>query len=103
MTIGNMVNLSKINSLNNNGFSKLVLFDSGANCCVSNNKDDFVGELCPIEGQSVDGIGKALTIEGEGHLAWTFVAKNGTYRTLKVPGFYIPTANTCIASLRTIT
>jgi len=102
MTIGNMVNLSSINSSGTKSIDESVLFDSGANCCVSNNPEDFVGKIKPVHGESVDGIGKALSIEGQGKVAWTFVAANGMYRTLLVPCFYIPSANTRIASLRTI-
>ena len=102
-TFGKMINLSKIGSRTENNMSESVLFDTGANCCVSNRKDDFVGEYKQTNGrESVDGIGKALKIEGQGKVAWTFVADNGAYRTLLLPCYYIPTSNTRIASIRVI-
>ena len=48
-----------------------VLFDSGANCCASNVKTDFVGKFNESDGRSVvDGIGKGLKICGTGKVAW---------------------------------
>ena len=70
-----------------------VLFDSGANCCISPYKEDFVGEYidCSKE-HSVNGIGKMLNVVGRGHVAWTFEAENGTYRTIKVPCYHVPSS-----------
>ncbi len=80
-----------------------VLFDSGANCCVSNRKEDFVGEFYPLSGNHlVDGLGKGLKIEGKGNVAWTFKSDDGMYRTLKVPCYYVPSACTRIASTQEI-
>ena len=50
----------------------------------------------------VDGIGKGLQIEGKGKVAWTFVSDNGSYQTLLLPCYYIPTSNTRIASISEI-
>ena len=82
-----LVNVSEISSTAPVRAGKdQVLFDSGANCCVANQREDFVGECKRTSGnQTVDGIGKCLKIEGTGHVAWTFVADNGQYRTLKLP------------------
>jgi hypothetical protein len=42
-----------------------VLFDSGANCCITPCKDDFVGHYSELtDGPIVDGIGKGLKITG---------------------------------------
>ena len=68
-----------------------VLFDTGANCCATHNKADFVGNYEAFhDGRTVEGIGKCLTVEGRGHVAWTFMASNGMARTLKVPCNYVP-------------
>ena len=102
--MANLVNLSNISSSNNRKApSESVLFDSGANCCVSNRREDFVGEFHESNGkQLIDGIGKGLRIEGRGKVAWTFIAKNGMYRTLLLPCYYVPTANARIASTQVI-
>ncbi len=99
-----LINLSAISSTQpkpqeNND----VLFDSGANCCVSNQKEDFVGEFHPLNGnQLVDGLGKGLKIEGKGNVAWTFKSDDGMYRTIKVPCYYVPTSCTRIASTQEV-
>ena len=102
--MANLVNLSEISSNpNNKPKSEYVLFDSGANCCVTNRRNDFIGEFhIGSKGQLVDGIGKGLMIEGHGRVAWTFKANNDMYRTVVVPCYYIPTSNTRIASLQEI-
>ena len=80
-----------------------VLFDSGANCCVTNRRSDFVGPFHKTDGsQIVDGIGKGLKVEGKGYVAWTFRADNGMYRTIKVPCFYVPSGNSQIASVQEV-
>jgi len=100
--MSNLVNLSDIAG-NEVDPTKVetVLFDSGANCCVTNRMSDFVGEFHnESKGQIVDGIGKGLKIEGDGRVAWTFKADNGMYRTIVVPCYYIPSATARIASLQ---
>ena len=101
---GNLVNIERLacNKVNKSNVEP-VLFDSGANCCITNNRDDFSGKFRPInDNLHVDGIGKGLKIHGIGHVAWTFVAKNGTYRTLRLPCYYVPSANCRIASIQKI-
>ena len=99
-----MVNVTDISSSPTDAHeSPQVLFDSGANCCVTNDYDDFVSGFKPVHGdQIVDGIGKGLRIAGTGTVAWTFVADNNMYRTLRVPCYYVPTATTRIASVQEI-
>ena len=80
-----------------------VLFDSGANCCVTHCKDDFKGRLHLIQdSRQVEGIGKALQIAGVGTVTWVFKADNGTHRTIRVPAYYVPSANSRVASLQVI-
>ena len=79
-----------------------ILFDSGANVCVTNDIADFnehYDESSSKHGQ-IDGIGKGLKILGKGTLSWTFIADNEMYRTLKLPGYYVPTSMVRIASLQ---
>ena len=99
-----LINLSSLSSSKNKPMeNEMVLFDSGANICVTNQRDDFVAGFTPSDGNGmVDGIGKALSIKGQGQVAWTFKADNGMYRTLVLPAYYIPTSNARIASLQVI-
>ena len=76
-----------------------VLFDSGANCCVTNKKCDFVGRHHELNDNSVvSGLGEALKVKGIGHVAWTFLADDDTHRTLKLPAICVPGCNLCVAS-----
>ena len=94
------INVSGIQSRRNSPTPKVkVLFDTGANCCITPDRDDFVGEYIKCRnGAAVDGIGKGLHVEGRGTVAWTFVGKDGMYRTLKLPCYHVPSSTTRIAS-----
>ena len=80
-----------------------VLFDSGANCCITFDKADFIpGTYESTFNEVVDGIGKGLKVQGKGLVAWTFEATNGAQRTLKLPCLHVPSCNTKIASLHQV-
>lgn len=79
-----------------------VLFDTGANCCITNAQTDFVGEFDSNSQGAVEGIGKGLAIRGKGHVQWTFKSDTGMYRSLKLPCFYVPSCETRIASVPVI-
>ncbi len=86
-----------------NGLSNKVLFDSGANCCITHIKDDFMNDYTKVSGNRVvDGIGKGLAIKGSGTVAWTFNAATGSTRTLCLPCLYVPSARERIASLQRV-
>ena len=76
------------NTATANGTSYLdkVLFDSGANCCITNNKEDFIGDIETYAPNNniIDGIGKGLKVEGVGTVSWTFQSACGHYRTLEL-------------------
>ena len=95
------VHMAQLNDRNKTSSTRVakVLFDTGANCCITHDRNDFVGEYTPVQGKTVDGIGKGLSIKGKGHVAWTFKADNGMYRTLKLPCYYIPDTIDRIASV----
>jgi hypothetical protein len=78
-----------------------VLFDSGANCCISFDKSDFTA-IHPPGSDQVDGIGKGLKIEGRGQVKWTLKCDNGQYRSLYLPAYYVPSVTTRIASTQVI-
>lgn len=99
-----LVNISSIDSRQGTAVEESdVLFNSGANCCITNKRSDFVGPFHKSEvHQTVDGLGKGLNITGKGTVAWTFKADDGMYRTLKLPCFLVPTASTRIALIQEI-
>ena len=97
-----MANLPKPSPIKlNANRSEPVLFDSGANCCITHLREDFTGKYKALDGtHTVDGIGKGLSIKGVGTVAWTFKADNGMNRTLKIPAFYVPSSKVRIASVQ---
>ena len=82
--------------------SRKVLFDSGANCRVSNKRKDFIKfESTTDQNLVIDGIGRGLRICGKGTVFWIF-GEGDTERVLELPAFYVPSCNTRIASLQAI-
>ena len=68
----------------------LVIWDSGASCSISNNKDDFVELEESCEHEEISGLAKGLSIEGQGTVLWGVLGTNGKIRVLKLPALYIP-------------
>jgi hypothetical protein len=78
---------------------RYILFDSGANCCISNERSDFVGKYHKFrDGRIIEGMGKALSADGHGQVAWTFLADDGSHRTLELPAYHIGSIQQKIAS-----
>eukprot|EP00977_Amphora_coffeiformis_P007847 scaffold1746_cov97-Amphora_coffeaeformis.AAC.1 len=76
-----------------------ILFDSGANCCITNNINDFNGNYTPFnKNKSIESMRKSLSADGYGEVAWSFIADDGSSRTLKLPAYLIKTATQKIAS-----
>ena len=102
--VTNVVNLNKISSVSTiSDPNEAILFDSGANCCITNRRDDFTGDFSTESPTSlIDGIGKGLAVKGTGTVAWTFKADNGMYRTLRLRCYYVPSANQRICSLQMV-
>ena len=80
-----------------------VLFDSGANVCITNNIDHFIDKpTASSTSNQLIGIGKALRIEAYGKVSWTFESSTGKPVTLTLPCCYVPTSNFCIMSTSTL-
>lgn len=98
------INTKKGNSKNNTQNKRQVLFDSGANCWITNDKADFQGRIEKVPaGSVVEGLERSgLPVYGQGKIAWTFESKNGTRRTLVVPGLLVPDSPIRIAGTKCI-
>ena len=81
-----------------------VLFDSGANCWITYDKDDFMGTIDPVpSGSVVEGLEKSgLAVTGQGVIAWTFKSSNGTKQTLTAHGLLVPKSPIRIAGIKSI-
>ena len=81
-----------------------VLFDSGANCWITYDRNDFMGTIDPVpDGSVVEGLEKSgLAVTGQGTIAWTFKSSNGTKRTLTAHGLLVPMSPIRIAGTKSI-
>ena len=103
LAVAQCVDASSITSTGDGNYTYQVLFDSGANCCITSYPSDFVGPWQQFDkGPKIDGIGQSLMAKGSGHVAWTFTASNGMLRTLKLPCLYVPDYDGRIASIKRI-
>jgi hypothetical protein len=68
-----------------------VIWDSGASISVSPSRAEFVGPYikAPLAAKLM-GIAKGMTIEGQGHVMWSFHDTAGMLRVLKVPAYHVP-------------
>ena len=85
-----------------------VIWDSGASCCVSNNRDDFisfspdVGTI--VSSKSLGGLTSSgrYEVEGEGYVLWYVPAVDGTLRSLKLPCAFIPQSEVRLLSTQVL-
>ena len=77
-----------------------IIWDSGCTKSISPCKEDFVGPIEPAPwGLQIQGIASGLRVKGIGHVAWSVVDKTGMLRTIKVPAFYVPSAEARLLSI----
>ena len=70
-----------------------VVWDSGASCCITFDKQDFVGPIKSVHrGAHLTGIVSGLKIEGVGTVNWSIIDTNGAVRSLLLPCYYVPRA-----------
>jgi len=89
---------------NHTSWENQVLFDSGANCWITYDKNDFTGTIDPVpSGSVIEGLEKSgLAVTGQGMIAWTFKSSNGTKQTLTAHGLLVPKSPIQIAGTKSI-
>ena len=65
-----------------------LFVDACASACISNDKDDFVGDLQPIN-IDVNGVGGSATTTHKGTLRWVIEDDNGLATELLIPDSYL--------------
>ena len=86
------------NKLRNSG-KFLVIWDSGASICITNDKDDFIGTMTPPQKYlTVKGISTALKLKGSGNVCWTFLNVEGELQDIVVDAYNVPDIQTKILS-----
>ena len=82
--------------------SFIIMVDSGASRCISNNKAHFesIGPLEPGDPGGVMGpSGEKSPVKGKGTIKWKIEDDDGVVHTLKFPGsLYVPNFTNCILS-----
>jgi hypothetical protein len=75
-----------------------VCIDTGASCCISNNKDDFI-TFAPSSSTVLKGISSGLTIAGTGTIKWVFLNDDGDEVTINLHNsLYVPETPMCLLS-----
>jgi hypothetical protein len=78
--------------------SHAICIDTGATCCISNNKDHFT-HFTPSSHKVPHGIGTGLSIEGRGTLCWRILNDSGDEISLPIHDcLYVPSAPMCLLS-----
>ena len=77
-----------------------VIWDSGASICITNNKDNFIGDMIPPQNYStVKGISTSLKLKGSGKVCWTFLNSEGQLQDIVLDAYYTPDIQTKLLSI----
>ena len=77
---------------------KALCIDSGASCCISNDKLNFTS-FTTMESSVLHGITSGLQIEGVGTIKWTLQDDSGHDITIFLPNsLYVPQTPMCLLS-----
>jgi hypothetical protein len=70
-----------------------VLWDTGATLSVSNDRNDFVTDIHPLQQNNImKGLQHGIKIEGIGEVVYYVYDVDGIEFCLQSPAYYIPTA-----------
>jgi hypothetical protein len=76
-----------------------ICIDTGASCCISNNKEDFVNFTPSPTPAVLHGISSGLRIAGKGTIQWTIMNDDGDDVTIHLhDSIYVPEAPMCLLS-----
>ena len=83
-----------------------ILIDTGASANFSGHASDFVGGLSGLvslqQGSTINGLNGLTAAKGIGELLWQVVDNDGTIRSLRSPGYYVPGATMRLFSPQTL-
>ena len=79
---------SKFNSITSDDIP--IVLDSGASCCMSPYKDDFIEGTYRVRDGNIGGIASGLKTEGVGEVIWKLTNTNNQIIDLKLDCLYIP-------------
>ena len=80
-----------------------VIWDSGASCSITFLKEDFMGELEPVNKLTrLCGVCKGLDIAGHGLVSWNVPDASGSLRAITVPAYFVPSSSVCLLSMTSL-
>jgi hypothetical protein len=89
---------SAVRLMNFSPGGKPICIDTGASCCISNDKADFI-HIDPATNTLLKGIGSGLHIAGQGTICWKITTDTGDEVSLNIPNsLYVPSAPMCLLS-----
>jgi len=77
-----------------------LLIDSGASCCITHERTNFIEGIFqqPPQRLVLGGLANGLAIEGKGQVEWTVMMDDGMYRTFVIHAYYVPSGNRRLVS-----
>ena len=67
-----------------------IILDSGASCCMTPDKSDFIEDTYNVKHREIGGIGTGLTTEGAGKVQWRLTDTKGKEVPIIVECLYVP-------------
>jgi hypothetical protein len=72
----------------------LIVLNSGCTCAITFDKDDFVGQIRPVQDVELQGISSGLRVAGVGQVNWMLLNEFGHRTTIPLTCLYAPDATT---------
>ena len=67
-----------------------VVFDTGVSVSISPVKEDFIGEIHPVENETIKGLAHEIKVAGYGRVRWVIRDMFGNDMTIETNAIYIP-------------
>jgi hypothetical protein len=98
----NSIQQSSQSFMNFNPGGMPICIDTGASCCISNDKNDFIN-LSPSSDTVLKGISSGLRIDGSGMICWKITNDLGNEVSLHIHNsLYVPAAPMCLLSPQSV-
>jgi hypothetical protein len=71
--------------------TNMLIIDTGASITITPSKEDFVGDVKPVQPTVLQGIASGLQVAGIGTASYTFMVPNGDHISISLPNtLYVP-------------
>jgi hypothetical protein len=79
-----------------------LILDSGASCCISPCKDDFIEGTYRPSDVKIKDLSGSNTVAGKGMLRWPVKDKSGRVHEIEIQGYHVPQASVRLLSPQSI-